>query len=407
MKRSRPRLAFLVVALTACSVPRALADVHVVAPSGGDFAQISDAVAAASDGDVILVKTGTYGGFTIAHKSLAVVADAGASVDVTAQIRVTGLSATLCVTLSGLHVFPTTTSMQDALKLESCSGSVRVQSSTFHGADMTGPEPYPIFSHGATIIGCSDVAMTHCTFEGGRNPIFEGIFGIYADLANVVLDGCEMRGSRGGYNAGNLYGYPGGEGVLARTLSVIRASGSTFRGGPGALIPPGALGGSGGSGLDSTFGSRFSLVECALIPGVGTGSEPPAPPYLLHGGTVSFVAGIARDVVPPAPAREGEAIALQLHGAPGERVEIVVSTAAHFVERDDLAGVLLVPRRGARIAMLGTTDATGDLAASIPVGDLGPGVEGRVLRAQVLYSGAQGELRAGPTFAITLLDAAL
>ncbi len=56
------------------------AGVLVVAPSGAPFTTIQTAVDAAVDGDVVLVKPGTYGGFTLNSKSLALVSDpAGAA----------------------------------------------------------------------------------------------------------------------------------------------------------------------------------------------------------------------------------------------------------------------------------------------------------------------------------------
>ena len=54
----------------------ARAGIHIVDTSGsGGFATVQAAVDAASDGDVILIRGGTYAGFTISGKSLVLQAD--------------------------------------------------------------------------------------------------------------------------------------------------------------------------------------------------------------------------------------------------------------------------------------------------------------------------------------------
>ncbi len=69
-----PHLSALCLSLVAVSAAHAAGDVWEV---GGGGLGISEAVALASDGDVILVHAGTYPGFTVAGKSLVVAADAG------------------------------------------------------------------------------------------------------------------------------------------------------------------------------------------------------------------------------------------------------------------------------------------------------------------------------------------
>src|SRR5689334_20349069 len=56
--------------------------VTVVAPSGGEYADVQPAIDAAADGEIVLVRAGSYGPFTVSGKSVHVVADAGAVVDV-------------------------------------------------------------------------------------------------------------------------------------------------------------------------------------------------------------------------------------------------------------------------------------------------------------------------------------
>ena len=76
--RSRPSLRLLpalALGLLALAAPRAAAEVWVVGPPGPgvDFAQIGQAVSAAAEGDVILVRSGTYAGFTVKAKLLTII----------------------------------------------------------------------------------------------------------------------------------------------------------------------------------------------------------------------------------------------------------------------------------------------------------------------------------------------
>ena len=81
--------------------------VHVVDDDGGagvHFTSLADAVTAASTGDVVLVKEGSYSGFTIDGKSLTVVEDTGHATEVTGTVNVRNLLAGQAVELIGLEV---------------------------------------------------------------------------------------------------------------------------------------------------------------------------------------------------------------------------------------------------------------------------------------------------------------
>src|SRR4030095_8132474 len=65
--------------------------------AGIPFTQIGDAVAAAVDGDVILVKSGTYAPFTVDDKSLVIHAEQNATVSVSGTIPSRKLAASRSV----------------------------------------------------------------------------------------------------------------------------------------------------------------------------------------------------------------------------------------------------------------------------------------------------------------------
>src|SRR5688572_18660193 len=97
------RVLGLSLALLVLPVDRAAAGVLVVdASGGGAFTDLPAAVAAAADGDILLLKSGAYTAPTIANKALDVVADTGASVVVQGPFAVTDLTATRAVTITGV-----------------------------------------------------------------------------------------------------------------------------------------------------------------------------------------------------------------------------------------------------------------------------------------------------------------
>ena len=59
---------------------------------GGDFVLLQQAVAAAQDGDTILVRSGTYDDLVLQNLSVTVLADEGADVFVQ-SVRISGLAA--------------------------------------------------------------------------------------------------------------------------------------------------------------------------------------------------------------------------------------------------------------------------------------------------------------------------
>src|SRR5690348_16293494 len=126
----RHTLASFVLLLLATS---ARAGVLVVDPSGGPgtFGDDASAAAAESDGDVLLVKSGTYGGFTITNKALDLVADAGATVVVSGTVRVQSLATTRTFTMTGFEVVGI--AHFTAMSVESCAGTVRLQGCTLRG----------------------------------------------------------------------------------------------------------------------------------------------------------------------------------------------------------------------------------------------------------------------------------
>lgn len=219
----------------------------VSAGGGGSFTDLPAAVAAAVDGDVLLVKRGTYSGTTISNKSLDLVADTGAAVVVQGQLLIQNLAATRAVTVTGFTL-RANSALSAALSLLSSSGSIRIQGCTVRGFDQPDcAPPYPSGGVAVSGVNATDVALTRCTVAGGRAGYYSGYVdgghggsALVASGSRLALYECGLAGGRGGSLGGPCafgYGYPGdgGDGVSATSCPTLFASGSDLVGGDGGV----------------------------------------------------------------------------------------------------------------------------------------------------------------------------
>lgn len=153
--------AFSAVFLTAI----ARADVLDVGGPAPDHAQISAAVNAAHDGDVIRIWPGNYLPFTVLGKSLSLVeATTSGAVHVLGTIRIRELGPEQAVLLSGIHATGTD---GRGLVVSDCLGSVRVREGVFQGSEGSGFGDTADGRSGALIADCGDVELNACSFQGG------------------------------------------------------------------------------------------------------------------------------------------------------------------------------------------------------------------------------------------------
>ena len=242
--------------------------------SGFPYANIQAAVDAAADGDVVLVKSGSYSAFTIQNKSLTVIEDAGNSV-VVEQAIVASLDATKFVALRGLEFRRPYTEGQAGidLVLSFVKGGVFVEDCQFLTASSAGtgssPAPAVLVAGDSTIPGWA--SLSRCTLAGsdGRSGTPGGV-ALQATGIRLALYDCALAGGRGGdgatgQNAGSggpaLFAY--GAQVTLHGCSVLGGAGGT--GGAPTIANPCPAGGAGGIGMWTVAGSWSSITNSAYF----------------------------------------------------------------------------------------------------------------------------------------------
>ncbi|MCK6448347.1 MAG: right-handed parallel beta-helix repeat-containing protein [Planctomycetes bacterium] len=390
----------------------ASADVVVVdatSPYSSDFAQISDAIAVAANGDTVLVRTGNYSGFTVSGKALAILAEPGATVTIAGTVRIDHVPAGTSLVLSGLHG---TGGAPDYLGLyvRDNVGAVRIQDCTFTGAahssfttgDGDGAE-------GAVVDASSGVSFARCTLTGGQPGYsqnccdygYTGGHGLWARGTPVALYDCALVGAQGSWGG---WGGFGGNGLQLESFGVF-ASGTSFTGGDGGTGDDfiWAVGGDGGNGIDAKASAQVRRLDCTAFGGAGGGywiaGQSGVPGVATTGAGLYFtIPGTARKLAGPALAAEGATVTLSLTGVPGDRVYLPSSLRPTFQYLPALHGIALVawPMK-MTFTPLGIVPATGVLTFQVAADDLVDASGARVRHLQAyVSSSANGTFLSGP-----------
>ena len=404
----------------ACLSAGARADVIVVAQDGsGDFTQINQAIVQASDGDTLLARTGTYAPFIVPNRALEIVADEGASVSINGYAAVTGLAVGKSVLLSGLTTVAQLPS-HFGLYLQNNAGHVRVRNCLFTG--FTPPEQ-DCEDFGETdpggdavyVAGCDDVALVHCAIVGGDGGDSEyywcldtggdGGRGIFASASSVSLYECSVIGGEGGTS-----GYSGSGGAGVHLMgSDLFASGRIIRGGDAGLTNDVIwICGDGGAGAFVDQNSVLRLRDVVLEggkKGYPNGCDSSDGPDFSGTGILTIYPGAARDLIAARVVREGVAADLNFKGEPGDRVFLTRSDAAAQLHLPFLEGSWLLQPPLSMKAM-GTIDASGTLAVSMPVSELPPGIEADLIHLQAVFTGAVDGKTLGSAVQLLVVDSA-
>lgn len=416
-------------------IATAAARVVVIDPANGPGAHYTsitaylvDTVNAPANGDVVLLRSGTYSGGVTSILTISFVADAGANVQfVNPGTGVFGGNALMVGSNGGgaALVRGLTLSTPDEggvplavignsapgsfVFVEECSvptsgaagatfgsgGRTAVSRCSFHGSignETGGSTVYGIEGKPGAIVSQGRLAIFGSEFVGGRGldaglyggePLdamagAPGIMTLDGTSALKVISGTVLTGGTGGDGAfpgGCLAPGDGGDGVLVLTGSGVKAvavSGALAAGGT-AIAHCGADGAS-GELLDNFPGAEL--------------------PAALPGTPATVV--LSRVV------REHQQAQLTLQDASGHFVALLVGFAPQFTYLEKFNGVLAVS--ATQVITIGPVGGSGTLNFSVPVPELGAGVESLIVYVQPLTLDPQGNKILGVPSAMLMLD---
>lgn len=403
----------------------------VAAAGGGDFASIQPAVDAAVDGDTLLVKTGTYAGFTVDGKGLAIVEDSGATVEVSSTITIRNVPAASTFTLVGFRVRFSAASIANgtlALWADDDAGALRFYDCALTGQDALDMPPPCDQNGGRTggigtyIDSCPNVVFSSCTSVGGTGGDYHcntlakgggiGGTGMYLTGSTVAAYDSSMRGGDGG--DGGVFPLFGGAGLWkAVGAGAVFVSDCTLQGGRGGDIDTcdGIQAGDGGNGLTA---DPAQLLDCSTIAGAagtvnacgGSGAVPGEDGHATQGAVFPYSVSYLRFHA-PSPVREGSSVQMLFTGTPGDRVYVLSSDETIFQNVPSWRGFQLVPSSPSvtRVRKIGVIPPSGTLLRTLHIESLPPGVEASTRYLQAYRIDASG-VTLGSFAPVVVLDSA-
>ena len=388
--------------------------VFVVAPSPGPgvfSTTIQPAVNAAVDGDIVLVKAGTYGGFNMFHKGITVSAEAGAAVSTTA-IHVETPPAGTRLVLRGLTVVPSAGATTAAVTLNGCPGPVWIERCTLQGVGGAFKGSNGIGLHA---LNSPSVVVESSVVRGAQTfmvPTIAGASAIEAYNSKLYVHDCEIVGGDANPSPFGLAS-PGGAGI-STYRSLLYVSGSTVHGGNGAsVVAPGVNGGNGGPGL-SMFGDSFALATTFTggaggAGGLGGSAGSPGLPVQIQAGTFTTLPGSARHFATESPVRELAVSNFSLTGAPGEIAAVIASPEPDLgFLFTPFSGPLLVSGTNALALQLAVLPPSGTATVPISIPSLGASSQGGIVFIQsFFFDSPLTTVSLGPVSALVVLDQTL
>lgn len=263
---------FAMTALLAASA--AASSTYVVDDNPGpgvDFTSISAAVAFATPGDVLLVRAGNYGAFTL-DKELTILGAFG--VAIAQGSRIENVASPDGVRMAELQ-FTT-------LEIANCAGPVLCDQVNVLATGLSGSSYEPALRVSAS----SDVRFQRSTIRGrnGSSSGDQGRLGAWVDGSRIEFGGCTLRGGSGADFGVDTDGGPGASALLCRNGSRAHLANTRAFGGNG-----GDACGAFCSGQDGHGG------HAVVVEGASTLVVSGAPSIELRGGMAGDTWGNASD----------------------------------------------------------------------------------------------------------------
>jgi hypothetical protein len=418
----------------------AFAGVLVVAPSGAPFTSIQAAVNASQNGDIVLVKAGNYGSFTIDGRVVSVVADAGATVTVPGQVVVRNLPAMTQIALVRLSVTGsngTGPTNGAAIRLENNNGHIRVDGCTLRGGDggtlsgcsvVGNADAAPALS----VQRCADVAVSLGDLRGGNannlfafpdcdgTPVVGGMggHGLFVNDSIVAVYDTSLKGGAGG-----TAWYHGGHGGDAMRIADLVPSGfptnvlasncsldGSAKGGSAWDYIGGESAGFGGNAIEAAGPCSVRVLDCGPISGLGgctlAGCLPLAPLYAISApATLTQLSGPSKGFGMPRVLREGQNAQMLFSGSTGDAVFLLLSPTQQQFFAPAFKGVILLGSPLLGPYTLGNIDPSGFFSIMLPVPALPIGVDGIGLELQAILVAPSGDAVLTGAVHLTILDA--
>jgi hypothetical protein len=409
MRRVFAPLAASLLFLLCAGAARAQGALLVVDAAGGAgsaFTSIGAAVDVAADGDVLLVRTGSYAPFILNGKTLIIMAAPGAEVSVTNSvgtgsqpaITVWNIDPNQAVVLEGLSIDGIEgpgTDGSPGLSVSDCGGQVWVQDCEIvGGSDGFWPQS------GALVADCDQVMFVNCTVTGSSllSDLFQPVSaGLRTIDSRVFAWDCEFTGGFGG---------PGAQ-VDGREFF---AEDSVLTGGQGQgifLFTFCDLAVDGGPGLKLLQQGEATLVNSHTIGGAGDPDSPdcsdPGPPVDSFFGTVTQLPGPTMDFSATSPVADGLDARLDVASQPGDVPVVLMALSlgpAAFYPK--YKGALV--SGNAVLFVLSPLPASGEASVAFGFGDSLPPGTGSTIFLQGAVLKAGGGALLGDAAVLTTFD---
>ncbi len=399
--------------------------VHVVDSLGGagaQFADIAPAIAAAADGDTILIRPGVYTGFVVDGKDLDLFGDIDASTSakvLTGRCVIRNVPPGKQVTLSDMR-------LTGGLDVVDADGPVVLQGLVF--GDLFVGTSEPSNQIGLHVLRSKEVTLGRSWVGGyigvgGTLALMSGPTAMRIEDSTVYAWDTEVYGGMGAEGVLSSLLFPGFGGTGLEVVdSTLRGDDVTVAGGSGGKGWSGSScsqGFPGGTGLFQSGASTVvELRSSSLLPGPGgaggsassgsCGQGASGATSDLQGGLLTQLAGESRSYRTSFVAREGEVLPLIVEGGPTASGAVVLWLVADGPTSLPLglAEGTLISSASAHLSVLGVAGPTGGLFVMRTVPELGPGVQTLPLVSQAALFATSGELRLTQPEATLLLDSA-